>query len=181
MDKHNAARRRSSSPSASPSRPDPLANFRAYLDEIEQAVLRRDAMRITALLRKRRATHLPREVREELLFLARAPSGSLRAPVQFLRFQHRMTQLAMGGERLPTAQTELRLARRAERAEHAEPGEGGQRGERGEGAEHTERAEHAAVRLHEGHDRKSAACDARDARDARDATDDSHGEGSPPR
>jgi hypothetical protein len=29
--------------------------------------------------------------------------------MQFLRFQHRMTELAEGGEPLPTAQTELRL------------------------------------------------------------------------
>jgi hypothetical protein len=50
---------------------------------------------------------MPREVREELLMLSRAPRESLRAPVQFLRFQHRMTQLAAGGEKLPTAQTEL--------------------------------------------------------------------------
>jgi hypothetical protein len=64
-------------------------------------------MRITALLRKRTATHLPREVREELLMLSRASRDSFRAPMQFLRFQHRMTELAEGGESLPTAQTEL--------------------------------------------------------------------------
>lgn len=89
--------------------PSALAAFLVYLDEIERAVLARDALRITALLRKRTATHLPREVREELLLLSRASRTSLRAPIQFLRFQHRMTQLALGGERLPTAQTELRF------------------------------------------------------------------------
>ena len=73
--------------------------------------MRRDAMQVTALLRKRTATHLPRAVREELLLLSRAPRDSLRAPVQFLRFQHRMSELARGGERLPTAQTELELER----------------------------------------------------------------------
>jgi hypothetical protein len=52
---------------------------------------------------------LPREVREELLLLSSAPRDSLRAPVQFLRFQHRMTQLARAGEGLPTAQMELPL------------------------------------------------------------------------
>jgi hypothetical protein len=88
---------------------DPLANFRRYLEEIEVAVLNRDAMLITSLLRKRTATHLPREVREELLALSRMSRESLRAPVQFLRFQHRMAELAAGGERLLTAQTELRL------------------------------------------------------------------------
>jgi hypothetical protein len=48
-------------------------------------------------------------VREELLALSRAPRQSLRAPVRFLQFQHRMTQLAIAGEPLPTAQTELGL------------------------------------------------------------------------
>ena len=94
-------------------RGDPLHRFLVYLREIEEALLRRDALRVTALLRKRTATHLPRSVREELLLLSRAPRDSLRAPVQFLRFQHRMTELARGGERLPTAQTELQLERRA--------------------------------------------------------------------
>jgi len=88
-------------------RSNPLANFLGYLEEIENAVLARQALRITALLRKRTATHLPREVREELLSLSRAPRESLRAPVRFLQFQHRMTQLALGGEGLPTAQHEL--------------------------------------------------------------------------
>ena len=88
---------------------NPLANFLAYLEEIESAVIAREALRITALLRKRTATHLPREVREELLSLSRAPRESLRAPVRFLQFQHRMTQVALAGEGLPTAQTELPL------------------------------------------------------------------------
>lgn len=86
-----------------------LSRFMAYLEELERAVLARDGMRITSLLRRRTATHLPREVREELLAQSRAPRGNLRAPVQFLRFQHCMYQLALGGEPLPTAQTELRL------------------------------------------------------------------------
>jgi hypothetical protein len=86
-----------------------LRPFLEYLEEIESAVLRRDSLRVTALLRKRTATHLPRAVREELLFISRQPRESLRAPVQFLRFQHRMTQLSKSEGRLPTAQTELRL------------------------------------------------------------------------
>ncbi|HXT14090.1 MAG TPA: hypothetical protein VN706_00580 [Gemmatimonadaceae bacterium] len=90
-----------------------LRSLLTYLDEIERALMQRDAMRVTALLRKRTATHLPRDVREELLFLSRAPRDSLRAPVRFLRFQHRMTMLAHGGEGLPTAQTELSLEARA--------------------------------------------------------------------
>ena len=94
-------------------RDDPLRRFLGYLVEIEQALMRRDAMAVTALLRKRTATHLPREIREELLMISRSSRDSLRAPIQFLRFQHRMTQLAEGGEKLPTAQTELRLEPRA--------------------------------------------------------------------
>ena len=86
-----------------------LRSFLEYLEEIERAVLRRDAMGVTALLRKRTATHLPRAVREELLLISRQPRESLRAPVQFLRFQHRMTQLSKSEGRLPTAQTELLL------------------------------------------------------------------------
>src|SRR4051812_19880529 len=90
-----------------------LTRFLVYLEEIERAVLQREALRLTALLRKRTATHLPREVREELLLLSRQPRESLRAPVQFLRFQHRMTQLSVAGEGLPTAQLELHFEPRA--------------------------------------------------------------------
>ena len=81
----------------------------AYLGELETAYLARNALRITALLRRRMAAHLPREVREELMVLSRAPRESLRAPVQFYRFEHRMAQLSGGGERLPVTQMELRL------------------------------------------------------------------------
>src|SRR5262249_62109548 len=90
-----------------------LAKFLRYLGEIEEALSAHEPLRITALLRKRTATHLPREVREELLMLSRASRDSLRAPVRFLRFQHRMHQLASGGEGLPTAQIELPLEPRA--------------------------------------------------------------------
>ena len=115
---------------------DPLARFLRYLEEIEDAVLARDAMRITALLRKRTATHLPREVREELLAISRMPRDSLRAPVQFLRFQHRMTQLAAGGERLPTAQTRA-AARSAARRRARSAGRDERRAARGARSEPT--------------------------------------------
>lgn len=88
---------------------DKLANLLEYLNDIEDVLATRDWMRLGALLRKRLGSNLPRQVREELLMLSRAPRTSLRAPVQFLRFQHRMTELAKGGEPMPTAQTELRL------------------------------------------------------------------------
>jgi hypothetical protein len=80
-----------------------------YLSDIDNAVASRDALRISALLRKRIATHVPREVREELLAFTRQPRDSHRAPVQFLRFQYRMAQLAEGGEPMLTAQGELAL------------------------------------------------------------------------
>jgi hypothetical protein len=94
-----------------------LARFLAYLEQIEAAVLAHEPLRITALLRKRTATHLPREVREELLMLSRASRDSLRAPIRFLRFQHRMQQLASGGEGLPTAQIEMSLESPADAGE----------------------------------------------------------------
>lgn len=86
-----------------------ITAFLEYLDAIEHALMTRDALRLTSLLRKRTSSHLPREVREELLMLSRAPRDSYRAPVQLLRFHHRMQQLAAGGERMLTAQTELKL------------------------------------------------------------------------
>jgi hypothetical protein len=88
---------------------DPLTIFLAYLREIEQTLLNRNWAQLSALLRKRRSSHLPREVREELMMLSRESRHSFRAPVQFLRFQHRMMQLALGGEPMPTVQTELAL------------------------------------------------------------------------
>jgi hypothetical protein len=103
--KHGGERRRTA---------DALTRFLAYLEDIERAVLAHEPLKITALLRKRTATHLPREVREELLLLSRASRDSLRAPVRFLRFQYRMQQLASGGEGLPTAQIELSLESRAD-------------------------------------------------------------------
>jgi len=93
---------------------DALTRFLVYLDQIEAAVLAREPLQITALLRKRTATHLPREIREELLLLSRASRDSLRAPIRFLQFQHRMRQLAAGGEGLPTAQIEMPFGARAD-------------------------------------------------------------------
>jgi hypothetical protein len=86
---------------------DALSRFLDYLREIEQALARRDAMRVTALLRKRTATHLPREVREELLMLARESRDSVRAPVRFLRFQRQMQELTVSGEGLLRAQVDV--------------------------------------------------------------------------
>lgn len=122
---------------ANPERGSPdalMTKLVAYLGELESAYLSRNSLRVTALLRRRMAAHLPREVREELMMLSRAPRESLRAPVQFYRFEHRMSQLSNSGERLLGAQMELRLdartggvARRRTRSAAArepdEPGE----------------------------------------------------------
>jgi hypothetical protein len=88
---------------------DPLSIFLAYLSEIEQTLINRNWNQLAMLLRKRRSSHLPREVREELVLLSRSPRTSFRAPVRFLRFQHRMLQLALAGEPMPMVQTELEL------------------------------------------------------------------------
>jgi hypothetical protein len=88
---------------------DPLSIFLAYLSEIEQTLINRNWSQLSTLLRKRRSSHLPREVREELILLSRSSRTSFRAPVRFLRFQHRMLQLALAGEPMPMVQTELEL------------------------------------------------------------------------
>jgi hypothetical protein len=88
---------------------DPLSIFLKYLSEIEQTLINRNWTQLATLLRKRRSSHLPREVREELVLLSRSPRTSFRAPVRFLRFQHRMLQLALAGEPMPMVQTELEL------------------------------------------------------------------------
>jgi hypothetical protein len=90
-----------------------MERLSAYLDELEAALVARNSLRVTALLRRRIAAHIPREVREELMVLSRLPRNSHRAPIQFYRFEHRVAQLWRGGERLPTAQLELRLDARA--------------------------------------------------------------------
>lgn len=88
---------------------DPLDAFLEYLTEIEQAVVNRNWTQLGAALRKRSGSHLPREVREELVMLSRSTRDTLRAPVRFLRFQYRMTQLAISGGPMLTAQTEMEL------------------------------------------------------------------------
>jgi len=97
----------------------PLAAFLAYRGEIERSVLNRNWKQLAASLRRRTSSRLPREVREELVLLTRSSRNTMRAPVQFLRFQHRMIQLAADGGSMPNSQVELdlvpdsRAARRA--------------------------------------------------------------------
>ena len=90
-----------------------LAVLIAYLDEIVSAVDRRARGEVPALLADAMATHLPREVREELSMFASQPAGGFRAPIRFLRFRFRMLQLAAGDEALDDPQLELDLGRGA--------------------------------------------------------------------
>ena len=90
-----------------------LAILLAYLDEIVSAVDRRDRASIPPLLADAMATHLPRDVREELAMFAARPSGGFRAPIRFLRFRFRMLQLAAGEEPFEDPQLELDLGRGA--------------------------------------------------------------------
>lgn len=90
-----------------------LAILVAYLDGIVSAIDRRARGEIPALLSDAMATHLPRDVREELSMFAAQPSGGFRAPIRFLRYRFRMTQLAAGEESLDDPQLELDLGRGA--------------------------------------------------------------------
>jgi hypothetical protein len=89
-----------------------LAVLIAYLDDIVRAVDARDRPGIRPLLDDPLATHLPREVREELAMFA-AQRGGFRVPIRFLRFRFRMLQLAAGEEPFEDPQLELDLGRGA--------------------------------------------------------------------
>jgi hypothetical protein len=90
-----------------------LAVLIAYLDEIVHAIDRRERAEIPPLLRDAMATHLPREVREELSMFSGQRHGGFRAPIRFLRFRFRMLQLAAGEEPFDDPQLELDLGRGA--------------------------------------------------------------------
>jgi hypothetical protein len=86
-----------------------LAVLIAYLDEIVHAVDARDRERVSLLLDETIATHLPRELREELVLFAGQSANGFRAPIRFLRFRYRMLQLHSGEEPLDEIQLDLGL------------------------------------------------------------------------
>ena len=88
-----------------------LAVLVAYLDEIVHAVDSRDRERVSLLLDETIATHLPREVREELTLFAGQSANGFRAPIRFMRFRYRMLQLQSGEEPLGEMQLDLGLGR----------------------------------------------------------------------
>ena len=104
--------------------PDDIAALCAFLSEVSAAVRARDVRAVQALLRRRLASHLPREVREEALHVAAQQRNGFRVAIELLRYQHRMQQLAAGGEGLPGPQLELELGRGAGRERAAWLGSG---------------------------------------------------------
>jgi hypothetical protein len=92
---------------------DELAVLMAYLDEIAAALTAREHALVERLLRRRMVSHLPRDIREELMVVVRQSSQGFRVAIEFLRYRHRLRQLALGGEELPQGQLELALGRGA--------------------------------------------------------------------
>ena len=65
-----------------------------YVASLVTAVIDRDLLAIRALLGRAVSSHLPREVREEVVAQLKQPRSSLRAPIRLLEYQHRLKQLA---------------------------------------------------------------------------------------
>lgn len=66
----------------------------AYVEALANALLSREAERVTAMLALPAAARLPRDVREEALVLSGLPPWHLRAPMRTLRYRYLLTQLA---------------------------------------------------------------------------------------
>lgn len=72
----------------------PSDQFLVYLERLSQACLEHDANEIDTLLRLRLASHLPRQILDELEFFRRAKDRTHRAPLRILRHLHKMRHLA---------------------------------------------------------------------------------------
>lgn len=82
---------------------DPVAPRRvlAWVELLRGALVARDELLVLELFGRREARLAPRDVLEEALALARAPAGSLRAPLALLRFAWMVQRLDAAGEPLP--------------------------------------------------------------------------------
>ena len=74
-------------------RPNAGDQLLQHVEALFRAMERRDAIRVVWLLGDPLATHLPREVIEEVVALSRSPRDGLRAPLHLLRYYHRTKQL----------------------------------------------------------------------------------------
>ena len=72
-----------------------------WLDLLRRGIGARDEMFVWELFGYREARLAPRAVLEEALALARAPAGSLRAPIALLRFAWMVQRLDAAGEPMP--------------------------------------------------------------------------------
>jgi len=72
----------------------PTDQFLVYLERLSQACLEHDVAEIDKLLRLRLASHLPRQVLDELEYFRRSRGRTHRAPLRILRHLHKMRHLA---------------------------------------------------------------------------------------
>ena len=75
---------------------DPLAELATYVADLAYALLERDTAEIRRLLRGPMSIRLPLEVRAEAMQFTRLPETSIRAPIQTLRFSHRLHEWQTG-------------------------------------------------------------------------------------
>lgn len=75
---------------------DPLTELATYVADLAYALLERETVEIRRLLRSPMSVRLPLEVRAEAMQFSRLPESSVRAPIQTLRFSHRLHELQTG-------------------------------------------------------------------------------------
>lgn len=90
-----------------------------YLDGLCAALLARNGTEIRRLLRHPLARALPRGVREEAHAIARAGTGTFRAPVKTLHFYHQTVHLLGARPVEATAEQPLTSGRSPEEADAA--------------------------------------------------------------
>jgi hypothetical protein len=75
---------------------DPTVELSEYVADLAYSLLERDTSEIRRLLRAPLSARLPLEVRAEAMQFTRLPEQSVRAPIQTLRFAHRLHELHAG-------------------------------------------------------------------------------------